>query len=40
MGNKLYKPKRKKSKEKLSLLDKIEIGGITIAAAALIGWSG
>lgn len=40
MSNKLYRPKRKKSKEKLSFVDKLEMGGIAIAAAALIGWSG
>lgn len=40
MSKKLYRPKRKKSKEKLSFMDKLEIGSIVIAAAALIGWSG
>ena len=39
MSNKLYRPRRKRRKEKLSLIDKIEIGGITIAAVVLIGWS-
>lgn len=39
MSNKLYRPRRKRRKEKLSLMDKIEIGGITIAAVVLIGWS-
>ena len=40
MSKKLYRPKRKKSKEKLSFMDKLEMGSIAIAAAALIGWSG
>lgn len=40
MSKKLYRPKRKKSKERLSFVDKLEMGGIAIAAAALIGWSG
>lgn len=40
MSKKLYRPKRKKSKEKLSFMDKLEMGSIVIAAAALIGWSG
>lgn len=40
MSNKLYRPKRKKSKEKLSFMDKLEMGSIAIATAALIGWSG
>ena len=40
MGNKLYKPKNKKKKENLKMIDKIEIGGVTIAAIALLGWSG
>ena len=40
MGTKLYKPKRKKRKEKLYLIDKLEIGGIVIASAAIIIWSG
>ena len=40
MSKKLYRPKRKKSKEKLSIMDKLEMGSIAIAAAALIGWSG
>ena len=39
MSNKLYRPRRKRRKEKLSLIDKIEIGGLTIAAVVLIGWS-
>lgn len=39
MSNKLYRPKRKRRKEKLSFIDKIEIGGITVAAIVLIGWS-
>lgn len=40
MGNKLYKPKNKRKKENLKMIDKIEIGGVTIAAIALLGWSG
>lgn len=40
MSKKLYRPKRKKSKEKLSFMDKLEMGSIAIATAALIGWSG
>lgn len=40
MSKKLYRPKMKKSKEKLSFMDKLEMGSIAIAAAALIGWSG
>ena len=40
MSKKLYRPKRKKSKEKLSFMDKLEMGSIVIATAALIGWSG
>lgn len=40
MGTKLYKPKRKKRKEKLYLIDKLEIGGIVIASAAIVIWSG
>ena len=40
MGTKLYKPKRKKRKEKLYLIDKLEIGGIVIASAVIIIWSG
>lgn len=40
MGNKLYKPKNKKKKENLKMIDKLEIGGVTIAAIALLGWSG
>lgn len=40
MGNKLYKPKNKRKKENLKMLDKLEIGGVTIAAIALLGWSG
>lgn len=40
MGTKLYKPRRKKRKEKLYLIDKLEIGGIVIASAAIIAWSG
>ena len=40
MGNKLYKPKNKRKKENLKMIDKLEIGGVTIAAIALLGWSG
>lgn len=40
MGNKLYKPKNKRKKENLKMIDKLEIGGVTIAAIALFGWSG
>ena len=40
MGNKLYKPKNKKKKENLKMIDKLEISGVTIAAIALLGWSG
>lgn len=40
MGTKLYKPRRRKRKEKLYLIDKLEIGGIVIASAAIIAWSG
>lgn len=40
MGNKLYKPKNKRKKENLKMLDKLEISGVTIAAIALFGWSG
>lgn len=40
MGNKLYKPKNKRKKENLKIIDKLEIGGVTIAAIALLGWSG
>lgn len=40
MSCKLYKPKRQKKKVKLSAIDKIEIGGIIVASAALIGWTG
>lgn len=40
MGNKLYKPKNKKKKENLKMIDKLEISGVTIAAIALFGWSG
>lgn len=40
MGNKLYKPKNKRKKENLKMSDKLEIGGVTIAAIALFGWSG
>lgn len=40
MGNKLYKPKNKRKKENMTALDKLEVGGITIAAIALLGWSG
>ena len=36
MSKKLYRPKRKKSKEKLSFMDKLEMGSIVIAAAALM----
>ena len=32
MSKKLYRPKRKKSKEKLSFMDKLEMGSIVIAA--------
>lgn len=39
MSKKLYNPKRKIKKEKLSFIDKIEITVITIAIAAIIGWS-
>lgn len=39
MSKKLYNPKRKIKKEKLSFIDRIEIAGITIAAIILIGWS-
>ena len=39
MGNKLYKPKNKRKKENLKMIDKLEIGGVTIAAIALLGWS-
>lgn len=40
MGNKLYKPKNKRKKENLKMIDKLEISGVTIAAIALLGWSG
>lgn len=40
MGNKLYKPKNKRKKENLKMIDRLEIGGVTIAAIALLGWSG
>lgn len=40
MGNKLYKPKNKRKKENLKMIDKLEISGVTIAAIALFGWSG
>lgn len=40
MGNKLYKPKNKRKKENLNMIDKLEISGVTIAAIALFGWSG
>lgn len=40
MSCKLYKPKRQKKKVKLSAIDKIEIGSIIVASAALIGWTG
>lgn len=40
MGNKLYKPKNKMKKENLKMIDRLEIGGVTIAAIALLGWSG
>ena len=40
MGNKLYKPKNKRKKENLKMIDRLEIGGVTIAAIALFGWSG
>lgn len=40
MGNKLYKPKNKRKKENLKMIDKLEIGGVTIVAIALLGWSG
>lgn len=40
MGNKLYKPKNKRKKENLKMIDKLEIGGVTITAIALLGWSG
>ena len=39
MGNKLYKPKNKRKKENLKMIDKLEISGVTIAAIALLGWS-
>ena len=40
MGNKLYKPKNKRKKENLKMIDRLEISGVTIAAIALLGWSG
>lgn len=40
MGNKLYKPKNKRKPENLKMIDKLEISGVTIAAIALLGWSG
>lgn len=40
MGNKLYKPKNKRKKENLKMIDRLEISGVTIAAIALFGWSG
>ena len=40
MCNKLYKPKNKRKKENLKMIDKLEISGVTIAAIALLGWSG
>lgn len=40
MGNKLYKPKNKRKKENLKMIDRLEIGSVTIAAIALLGWSG
>lgn len=40
MSKKLYKPKRKPKKEKLTIRDKLEIGGIAIASFAIIGWAG
>ena len=40
MGNKLYKPKNKRKKENLKMIDKLEISGVTIAAIALLGWAG
>lgn len=40
MGNKLYKPKNKRKKENLKMIDRLEIGGVAIAAIALLGWSG
>lgn len=40
MGNKLYKPKNKRKKENLKMIDKLEISGVTISAIALLGWSG
>lgn len=40
MGTKLYKPKRRKRKEKLYLIDRLEISGIILASAVILVWSG
>ena len=39
MSCQLYKPKKRKKKTKLSAIDRLEISGIVIASAALIGWT-